>query len=267
VIVDAEGHIVTNHHVIEGSSEISVELADGRNAAARVVGSDAYTDLAVLKIELTGLPVMNFGRSDRVAVGDVVLAIGSPLGLSQTVTAGIVSAIGRGDLGVTTFGNFIQTDAAINQGNSGGALVNARGELIGINTAVLGRDGGAEGISVAIPVDLVLGVMREILANGRVVRGWIGIDVEDVPERLARLYGLAHGGVVVSGVYRNSPAIGAGFVGREVIETIDGVGVRSARDMNARIASRRPGTTVTLAGMRGTQKFERQLRVVESPPR
>jgi serine protease DegS len=187
VIVDADGHIVTNQHVIQNSEAIRVRLADGREAAAEVVGSDPDTDIAVLKVDsreldLRDLPVMKFGRSDRVAVGDVVLAIGNPLGLSQTVTAGIVSATGRAELGVSTFEDFIQTDAAINEGNSGGALVNTRGELIGINTAVLGRNLDAEGIGISIPVDMVRGVMREILTHGRVTRGWLGLVLEDVPE-------------------------------------------------------------------------------------
>ena len=180
VIVDRNGHIVTNQHVIEGFDEISVQLADGRSAAAKVVGRDPDTDIAVLKIDLPRLPVMTLGRSDRIEVGDVVLAIGNPLGLTQTVTHGIVSATGRAQLGVATFENFIQTDAAINVGNSGGALVNLRGELVGINTAVLGKNLGAEGIGVAIPVDLVRGVMSELLEHGRVIRGWIGILPEDI---------------------------------------------------------------------------------------
>ncbi len=186
VIVDAQGHIITNEHVIKEADEINVQLADGRSAAARIVGTDPDTDIAVLKIDLPHLPVMTLGRSDRLAVGDTVLAIGNPLGLSQTVTHGIVSATGRAPLGVATFEDFIQTDAAINAGNSGGALVNARGELIGINTAVLGKDLGADGLGVAIPVDLVRGVMREILQHGRVVRGWIGIALADISDVDAR---------------------------------------------------------------------------------
>jgi serine protease DegS len=218
-----------------------------------------------LQIDLPRPPVMGLGRSDRVAVGDVVLAIGNPLGLAQTVTHGIVSATGRAQLGVATFENFIQTDAAINVGNSGGALVNARGELIGINTAVLGKNFGAEGIGVAIPVDLVRGVMREILQHGRVIRGWIGIVPEDIPEESAQLLGLPHGGVVVSGVYLNSPALEAGLARGDMIETIDGQPVRSVQDTLTRIASRKPGSTVRLAGMRGTQRFAIELKVVEPP--
>jgi S1-C subfamily serine protease len=272
VIVDADGHIVTNQHVIQNSEAIRVRLADGREAAAEVVGSDPDTDIAVLKVDsreldLRDLPVMKFGRSDRVAVGDVVLAIGNPLGLSQTVTAGIVSATGRAELGVSTFEDFIQTDAAINEGNSGGALVNTRGELIGINTAVLGRNLDAEGIGISIPVDMVRGVMREILTHGRVTRGWLGLVLEDVPEEYARYEGLAHGGVVISNFYRGSPALQAGLARGDVIETIEGSPVRSARDTLARIASRKPGDTVTLTGMRGQQRFTRKLIVAETPRR
>ena len=263
VIVDTQGHIVTNQHVIADSDQISVQLADGRSAPARVVGRDPDTDLAVLRIDLPRLPVMKLGRSDRVAVGDVVLAIGNPLGLAQTVTHGIVSATGRAQLGVATFENFIQTDAAINVGNSGGALVNARGELIGINTAVLGKDLGAEGIGVAIPVDLVRGVMREILQHGRVIRGWIGIVPEDIPEEYVRPLGLPHAGVVIAYLFENSPARLAGLTRGDMIESIDGQAVRNAQDTLARIASRKPGTTLQLAGMRGQQRFTLQLTVIE----
>jgi serine protease DegS len=266
VIVDAAGHIITNEHVIRNSQQIRVQLADGREAGADVVGLDRDTDLAVLKIDLPELPVMQLGRSDRVSVGDVVLAIGNPLGLSQTVTAGIVSATGRADLGVATFEDFIQTDAAINVGNSGGALVNARGELIGINTAVVGRNFDAEGIGVAIPVDMVRGVMQEILTNGRVTRGWLGLVLEDVPEEYARIEGLAHGGVVIISVQEGSPARRARLVRGDVIETIDGTAVRSARDTLARIASRKPGSRLKLVVMRGPERITTDLEVAESAP-
>jgi serine protease DegS len=265
VIIDAAGHIITNQHVIEGSERIRVLLADGREAAAAVVGVDRDTDLALLKISLDNLPVMPLGRSDRVAVGDVVLAIGNPFGLSQTVTAGIVSATGRAELGVAMFEDFIQTDAAINDGNSGGALVNTRGELIGINTAVLGRNLNAEGIGVAIPVDLVRGVVSEIATNGRVVRGWLGLVLDDVQEETALQVGLAHGGVVVRNFYRGSPARAAGMVRGDVLEAIDGTPPRSARDAMARIARRKPGSTLQLTFMRGQQRFNLELQVAESP--
>ncbi|MGC4029848.1 MAG: trypsin-like peptidase domain-containing protein [Steroidobacteraceae bacterium] len=265
VIVDRDGHIVTNHHVIAGSDQVSVQLADGRTASAQVVGRDPDTDLAVLKISLPRLPVMALGRSDRVEVGDIVLAIGNPLGLSQTVTHGIVSATGRAQLGVATFENFIQTDAAINVGNSGGALVNLRGELVGINTAVLGKNLGAEGIGVAIPVDLVHGVMRELLQHGRVIRGWIGILPEDIAAPLAQQLNLPHGGVVIGNLYLDSPALKAGLTRGDMIEAIDGREVRSARDTLAQIASRKPGATLTITGMRGPRKFQIKVPVTEAP--
>ena len=191
VIVDHAAHVVTNHHVIATADLIRAQLADGRVAEARIVGRDPDTDLAVLKLDLKGnVPVMPLGHSDRLRPGDIVLAIGNPVGLSQTVTQGIVSATGRGQLGVATFENFIQTDAPINVGNSGGALININGELVGINTAVLAKNLGVEGIGFAIPVNLVRGVMSEILTKGRVVRGWIGILPTDIDDIEARRFNL-----------------------------------------------------------------------------
>ncbi len=265
VIVDSAGHIVTNYHVISRSEQIAVTLADGRASAAKLVGSDPDTDLALLQIDLPNLPVMQLGRSDRVAVGDIVLAIGNPFGrLAQTVTHGIVSATGRADLGVATFEDFIQTDAAINDGNSGGALVNTQGELVGINTAVLGKDQGAEGLGVAIPVDLVRGVMREILQHGRVIRGWIGIDPKDVSAETARYFGLPHAGVAIR-LYRNSPAAAAGLKLGDMVETLDGQEVMSAQDVRARIADHKPGSRVRVAVDRGEHRIEVEIPVVEAP--
>ena len=212
-------------------------------APATVVGRDPDTDLALLSIKLKNLPVMPLGRSDEIQVGDVVLAIGDPLGLSQTVTHGIVSATGRQQLGVATFENFIQTDAAINAGNSGGALINARGELIGINTAVLNKSNSGsgnlsvEGIGFAIPVNLARGVMKEILDHGRVIRGWIGILPEDVDDEQAKQLGLPHGGVVITNMYRASPAVDAQLRIGDIVTAIDGKAVRSARDTLAQIAA------------------------------
>jgi serine peptidase DegS len=266
VIVDAQGHIVTNDHVIKGANQISVQLGDGRVANARVMGRDPETDLAVLKIDLTPLPVMKLGRSDRLEVGDVVLAIGNPFGLTQTVTHGIVSFTGRGGLRVATYEDFIQTDAAINKGNSGGALVNARGELIGINTAVLGRELGAEGLGLAIPVDLVRGVMGEILQHGHVVRGWIGIKLADATETYAQQKGLPYTGVLVYDFDPRSPALQAGLAVNDKIETIDGQQARNAQDTLARIANRKPGTSVKIAGMRGAARFTVNVTVIEPPP-
>jgi len=263
VIIDTQGHIVTNNHVIEGADKIQVQLADGRSAAAIVVGRDPATDLAVIGIQLPRLPVMQWGRSDKLQVGDVVLAIGSPLGLSQTVTHGIVSAQGRAQLGVALFENFIQTDAAINEGNSGGALVNVRGELIGINTAVLGKNRGAEGLGVAIPVDLVRGVMREILDKGRVVRGWIGLWPVDVGTELAAQLGVTAGSVVVADMYIGSPADKAGLAIEDRLLSIDGHAVRSAQDALAQIALHQPGSSVRIKGERHGQPFTLTVPAIE----
>jgi Do/DeqQ family serine protease len=265
VIVDARGHIVTNHHVIATADAVRVQLADGRVADAKIVGRDPDTDLAVLKIDLPRLPVMPLGRSDRLRVGDVVLAIGNPVGLSQTVTQGIVSATGRGQLGVATFENFIQTDAPINVGNSGGALVNVDGELIGINTAVLAKNLGVEGIGFAIPVNLARGVMDEILARGRVVRGWIGVIPQDIADLEARQLGLARGGVVINNLYVGSPAADAGIRPGDLILGINGQAVTSAQDSTARIATLKPGATAEIRGLRGAQEFTVSVPVVERP--
>ena len=265
VIVDSSGHIVTNHHVIAQADSIRVQLEDGRVAEARIVGRDPDTDLAVLRVDLPRLPVMPLGRSDALQVGDIVLAIGNPVGLSQTVTHGIVSATGRGQLGVATFENFIQTDAAINVGNSGGALVNTDGDLIGINTAIIAKNLGVEGIGFAIPVNLVRGVTQEIIANGRVVRGWIGVAPEDVDDSQAAQLGLARGGVVITNLYLNSPAQASGLQPGDIVLALDGAEVRSAQDTLARIARKAPRESVRLKIQRGTQQRELELEVIERP--
>ena len=212
VIVDASGTIVTNQHVIAGADTIRVQLADGRIAGATIIGQDPDTDIAILHLAIDKLPVMPLGRSDTLRVGDIVLAIGNPYGLSQTVTQGIVSATGRGQLGLATFESFIQTDAAINLGNSGGALIDAHGDLVGINTAVLNRAyGGPEGIGFAVPVNLVRGVMEQILAHGHVIRGWLGFVPQDLTEEQATQLGIASGGgVTVVNILVKSPAYEAG---------------------------------------------------------
>ncbi|MGB6486260.1 MAG: trypsin-like peptidase domain-containing protein [Steroidobacteraceae bacterium] len=265
VIVDNSGHIVTNYHVIANAGAIRVQLADGRIATPQVVGVDPDTDLAVLKIDLSNLPVITFGRSDQLRVGDVVLAIGDPLGLSQTVTHGIVSATARGQLGITTFEDFIQTDAPINFGNSGGALVDSDGALIGINTAIVAKSLGVEGIGFAIPVDMVRGVLHDIIEYGRVVRGWIGIVPEDISDAEAQQLGLARGGVVVANLYFGSPGLEAGLKPGDLLLAIDGTPVTSAEDANARIATRKPGSTLTLSDQRGSSQFDVKVRVAERP--
>jgi serine peptidase DegS len=268
VIADASGHVLTNNHVIANADTIMVTLADGRMSRAVVVGRDPDTDLAVLSIKLGKLPVMPFGRSDELQVGDGVLAIGNPLGLSQTVTHGIVSATGRSQLGVATFEDFIQTDAAINAGNSGGALINTLGDLIGINTARGGNsssDISVEGISFAIPVNLARGVMNEILDHGRVIRGWSGIVPEDVGDEQAQMMGLSHGGVVVTALYGNSPAVDSGVRQGDIVLQVDGRNVRSAQDTLAQIAARKPGSRVRLHLLRGRGEIDVTVAVTERP--
>ena len=265
VIVDDSGHIVTNYHVVANAGDIRVQLADGRVANPQVVGVDPDTDLAVLKVALSNLPVITFGRSDQLQVGDVVLAIGDPLGLSQTVTHGIVSATARGQLGITTFEDFIQTDAPINFGNSGGALVDSSGALIGINTAMVAKSLGVEGIGFAIPVDMVRGVLHDIIKYGRVIRGWIGIVPEDISEAEAQQLGLVHGGVVVANLYVGSPGQQAGLKPGDLLLSIDGVPVTSAEEANARIAGCKPGSTLTLRDQRGNNQLDVKVQVVERP--
>jgi S1-C subfamily serine protease len=234
-------------------------------AVAKVVGRDPDSDLALLKINLDHLPVMPFGHSDQLQVGDVVLAIGNPLGLSQTVTHGIVSATGRGQLGLATFENFIQTDAAINAGNSGGALINTRGELVGINTAILAKTSGAEGIGFAIPVNMVRGVIHELITRGKVVRGWIGIVPEDFSDELAARFNLAHGGVVLVHLDPDSPAVEAHLAPGDIITGFDGVSVKSSQDLLVHIASSRPGATIKVEGLRGHATFQSSITVRQRP--
>jgi serine peptidase DegS len=268
VIVDTKGTIVTNQHVISGADSIRVQLADGRIAEAAIVGQDPDTDLAVLRLTLGNLPVMPMGRSDTLRVGDIVLAIGNPYGLSQTVTQGIVSATGRGQLGLATFENFIQTDAAINLGNSGGALIDAHGDLVGINTAVLNRGyGGPEGIGFAIPVNLVRGVMEQILANGHVVRGWLGFVPQDLTEGQAAQLGIDGGGVTVVNILVKSAAFDAGVRPGDLITRLDGDTVKSSQDLVSKLAQLRPGSQVELAGRHGREPYQVKLSVIERPTR
>ena len=265
VIVDEAGHIVTNYHVIANADSVLVALADGRVADAHVVGRDPDTDLAVLKIDLTQLPIAVFGRSDRLKVGDVVLAIGNPVGLSQTVTHGIVSATSRQQLGVAQLEDFIQTDAPINFGNSGGALVDSSGALIGINTAIVAKNLGVEGIGFAIPVNMVRGVLSDIIAHGRVIRGWIGIVPQDVtPEQAAQL-GLSQGGVLLTNLYFGSPAQQAGLRPGDLFLEVGGAPVHTAQDTLARIAAQKPGSTLAIKVVRGSKTLEIKAAVGERP--
>ncbi len=266
VIVSDKGYILTNYHVVESVDQIEVALADSRKVPARVVGTDPETDLAVLKIELQKLPSITFGRSDQVRVGDVVLAIGNPFGVGQTVTFGIVSGLGRSHLGITTFENFIQTDAAINPGNSGGALVDANGNLVGINTAIYSQTGGAMGIGYAIPVSIAQQVMEQIIQQGSVTRGWIGVGVQDITRELADSFKLPRtSGVLISQVERASPAEKAGVKLGDVLLAVNGQPVADITGMLNLIAALQPGQQARLKLVRNQTETELDVTVGRRP--
>jgi serine peptidase DegS len=268
VLVDGSGHIITNHHVIQGADEIRVQLADGRIAMPEIVGMDPDTDLAILRVPIKDPPVMPLGRSDELRAGDVVLAIGNPFGLSQTVTQGIVSATGRGRLGVTDFEDFIQTDAAINFGNSGGALINTQGELIGINTAVLAQNLGTDGISFAIPVNMVRGVMDQILAHGRVRRGWLGVESEEVPRATAAALGIDPPAALrISNVTPRGPAELVGLRRDDLVTHLNGQPILSAQEALNRVAGMAPGSSLNIQARRGAQRLTFNATLEERPPR
>lgn len=268
VIVSPEGYLLTNHHVIRGADSIQVSLRDGRTAQARVIGSDPETDLAVLKVDLEKLPVITLGQSEHLRVGDVVLAIGNPFGVGQTVTHGIVSATGRSRLGINTFENFIQTDAAINPGNSGGALIDVEGNLVGINTAIFTRSGGSQGIGFAIPTSLAKGVLEDIIRYGRPRRAWIGIEAYDITPEMAHSFGLrTTEGVIVAAVARGGPAHRAGLQPGDILRRIDGKPIRESRDALLAITSRRPGERLTLEIVRDGEQKKLEVVAIERPLR
>jgi Do/DeqQ family serine protease len=243
VIVSADGYILTNNHVVESADEIEVILNDSRRAPAKVIGTDPDADLAVLKIELDRLPVIVLGSSDSLQVGDQVLAIGNPFGVGQTVTSGIVSALGRNQLGINTFENFIQTDAAINPGNSGGALVDTSGNLLGINTAIYSRSGGSMGIGFAIPVSTAKMVLEGIVKDGQVTRGWIGVEPSELTPEMAQTFGVAaQQGVIITGVLQNGPAAKAGIKPGDVVTSVAGREVHNVSELLTQVASLKPGT-------------------------
>ncbi len=251
VIMTRDGYLLTNDHVTSNAEQIIVALRDGRETLARVIGRDPETDLAVLKIELGELPAIRIGRSDDVHVGDVALAIGNPFGVGQTVTMGIISATGRNQLGLNTYEDFIQTDAAINRGNSGGALVDASGQLVGINTAILSESGGSQGIGFAIPAKLALEVMQAIIDHGQVIRGWLGVEVQSLTPDLARSYGLeGRQGIVVVSVYEDGPAQRAGLQPGDLVVSIDEADASDGRNAMNQVARARPGQTVRIAIIR-----------------
>ncbi|GAB4507635.1 MAG: Do family serine endopeptidase AlgW [Sulfuricaulis sp.] len=268
VIMSEQGYILTNHHVIQGADAIQVSLQDGRMVQAKVVGSDPETDVAVLKIDLKRLPVMTLGYSDRLRVGDVVLAIGNPFGVGQTVTMGIVSATGRNKLGINTFENFIQTDAAINPGNSGGALIDAEGDLVGINTAIFSRSGGNQGIGFAIPTSLAQSVMEEIIEHGRPLRGWLGVEAQLITPQIARALELKDTtGVVVVGVVRGGPAHRAGLQPGDVLIAIDDKKITEARDALLTISGHKPGSRVKMEILREGKSMTLEATAIERPAR
>jgi serine protease DegS len=267
VIVSESGYVLTNYHVIEGADEIQVALRDGRSAEAVISGSDPESDLAVLKIDLNKLPIITFANSDDLRVGDVVLAIGNPFGVGQTVTMGIVSATGRDRLGINVFENFIQTDAAINPGNSGGALINPYGQLVGINTAIFSRSGGYQGIGFAIPVSSAIDVMKQIIETGHVTRGWLGVEVQDITPQLAESFGLKDTtGVIVAGILRNGPAATAGLQPGDIIKEIHGDPMRDSRDVMNTIAKAAPGEKVKITIIHKGKKSEVEATVGKRPP-
>lgn len=256
VIVSTDGYVLTNNHVVDGADDIEVALNDGRKLKAKVVGSDPDTDLAVIRITTPEkLPVIRFASAENLRVGDVALAIGNPFGVGQTVTSGIVSALGRSHLGINTFENFIQTDAAINPGNSGGALVDSNGDLIGINTAIYSQSGGSMGIGFAIPVSLAKGVLEQIIRNGAVTRGWVGVEIQEITPELAESFNLpATTGAMIAGVMRNSPADKAGLKPGDVLLAIDGTPVHDAQSMLENIAALEPGTRSQFTVKRAKQE-------------
>ena len=267
VIVSPEGYILTNNHVIEGAAEIQVTLSDSRRAIAQVIGADPDTDLAILRIDLERLPVITLGNSDTAQVGDRVLAIGNPFGVGQTVTSGIVSALGRTQLGINTFENFIQTDAAINPGNSGGALVDVNGNLIGINTAIFSRSGGSMGIGFAIPVSTARQVLEGIVRDGQVVRGWVGIEPMELTAELAETFGLPKQseGVIVTGVLQNGPAANAGLRPGDLLLKVAGQPVKNVGELLTQIASLTPGKAAKLEVMRRSQTLTLDVTPAQRP--
>ncbi|MGH8667984.1 MAG: Do family serine endopeptidase [Burkholderiales bacterium] len=266
VIVSNTGYVLTNHHVVEAADEIEVALHDGKKLLAKMVGNDPETDLAVLRVNAENLPAITFGSSDALKVGDVVLAIGNPFGVGQTVTGGIVSALGRTGLGINTFENFIQTDAAINPGNSGGALVDAGGNLVGINTAIFSRSGGSMGIGFAIPVSTAKMVLEQIVKSGSVTRGWIGVEVQDITPPVAESFRLGSTrGALIAGVLRGGPADKAGVKPGDVMVEVEGRPVADPTSMLNLIAALPPGASARMKIKRQGKDLDAQITVGRRP--
>lgn len=267
VIVSEDGYILTNHHVVEAADEIQVALSDGNTFSANLVGTDPETDLAVLKVDRKGLPAITFAKSESQRIGDIVLAIGNPFGVGQTVTMGIVSALGRSQLGINTFENYIQTDAAINPGNSGGALVDGSGNLVGVNTAIFSRSGGNLGIGFAIPVSIVRQVMQDIIAHGAVTRGWVGIEVQEISPEIAESFALkTTRGALIAGVLRRGPADRAGIRPGDVLIAVNDKPVTDSASLLNLIAALPPGKQVPLRLVRESSEMQLMVTVEKRPP-
>lgn len=267
VIVSPDGFILTNNHVVESADAIEVALNDGRKFPARLIGRDPETDLAVLRVGgVSDLPAITFSAAESLQVGDVVLAIGNPFGVGQTVTMGIVSALGRTRLGISTFENYIQTDAAINPGNSGGALVDATGNLVGINTAIYSRSGGSLGIGFAIPVSLARTVFEQIVVSGQVIRGWVGVEIQEVTQGLAQSFGMQRAiGALISGVLRGSPAERAGIRPGDILLEVDGQSVRDTREMLEMVSALAPGDEATFRVRRANREIDVAVEIGRRP--
>ncbi|MEH6624873.1 MAG: trypsin-like peptidase domain-containing protein [Motiliproteus sp.] len=266
VILSKQGYVLTNHHVIASADSILVALKDGRETQAEVIGTDPETDIAVLKISLPDLPTVTLASSDDISVGDVVLAIGNPFGVGQTVTMGIISATGRNQLGINTYENFLQTDASINPGNSGGALIDAYGNLVGINTAIFSKSGGSQGIGFAIPSNLARMVLQEIIENGRVIRGWLGIEIQEMTPRLAESFGMKNSaGLIIAGIFRGSPAHQAGMLPGDILVSIDNKKIIDSRSAMNQIAQTKPGITLSMEVIRNTKKITLEILIGNRP--
>ncbi|MCF6282530.1 MAG: trypsin-like peptidase domain-containing protein [Candidatus Polarisedimenticolaceae bacterium] len=266
VIVTESGYVLTNYHILEGATEIQVVLADNTSVPVTIIGADPETDLAVLKIKQRRVPAIPINDTSPLRVGDVVLAIGNPFGVGQTVTQGIISATGRSQLGINTYENFIQTDAAINPGNSGGALINAYGELIGINTAIFSRSGGSQGIGFAIPYDLARGIMEQLIEHGRVIRSWLGISGQAFTPRIAAVLGIDYSpGIIITHILENGPGDAAKLRRGDVIEVIGGVRLQDAQHMLDIIANHPPHKPLTLKGHRANRPFKVIVNTAERP--
>ena len=266
VIVEKNGYIITNNHVVEGSEEIVVRLADKRQFKGKIVGLDPKTDLAVIKINGSNLPVLNLGDSDKLKVGERVLAIGNPFGLNQTVTSGIISATGRADVGIADYEDFIQTDAAINPGNSGGALVNVKGELVGVNTAIFSTSGGYQGVGFAIPSNMVNVVMNSLIKRGKVIRGWLGVTIQQITPAMAKQFGIKNDkGALVSDLTENGPAKKAGIKQGDVITEINGKEINDVRQLRNIVAGITPGKEATVKIIRDKQEKSLKVVITEMP--